>query len=864
MTHKHVVRIHDLGELDGIKYLTMPFVEGENLADILKHEGKIPIPRAIAIAKQLSSGLAAAHEVGVVHRDLKPENIMIDADGGALIMDFGISRSVGSVGTATALGAVMGTLEYMAPEQAQGQAVDHRADIYSFGLVLYDILTGRQRIARRDNAMSEMMSRMQHAPPSIRTLDAHMPDALDDIVSKCLQTDPKARYQTTEELVADLEALAPDGHRLTPVHPVTASLSTVLTIAAVIVAVVAGGGWWIWHARGRAVPVVPQEPVSVLIANFENKANEPLFDGLVEQALGVGIEGASFVAAYPRRDAQRLLAQIKPGEQDATLDERNAQLVATREGIKRVVSGSIAANGSNYDLAIRIVDPTNARPPLTWNTRASGKDDVLNAVGRVAARVRRELGDKTANADQVQGAETFTAGSLEAAHEYIQAQELQAAGRYADAVAGYQKALKLDSKLGRAYAGLGAVSNSMGRRDEAIEYYKQALDYVNRMTAREKFRTRGGYYLLIRDLDKAREQFETLVKQFPADSTGLTNLAVVAAGQRDMSGAQEMGRRASAIYPNNVLRRNNVALFAMYAGDFGNAEKLATDVLGINKNFEKAYVVTAMAQLATNRAPEAEATWQRLQAVSDVGRDFAAHGRSDLAIYEGRLTDASRILDEALAKPTANRSTTTTARLMTTLAKLRHLQGRDVDAVRLAEDALKTSSEQSIVLLAGRILIVSGKPERGSELAAQLAKKLDQQAQMFGRLLAGEVELKRGDPRAAVQDFNAAQKIIDTWIGHDALGRAYLDAGVYTDAQTEFDACLTRKGEATTVLIDDIPTFHVMAAARYYMGRAQEGQGSPAAKAAALESYKAFLAIKEKGDEQGLVADARRRVDSLK
>lgn len=863
VTHKHVVRIHDLGELDGIKYLTMPFVEGENLADALKLHGKIPVSQAIAIAKQVASGLAAAHEVGVVHRDLKPENIMIAADGGALIMDFGISRSVGGTGTATALGAVMGTLEYMAPEQAQGQAVDHRADIYSFGLVLYDILTGRQRIARRDNPMSEMMSRMQHAPPSIRTLDEHMPEALDHIVSKCLQTDPKGRYQTTAELVADLEALAPDGHRLTPAHPVTASLSTVVTIAALIVAVIAGGGWWIWHTRGRPAPApVQQEPVSVLIANFENKANEPLFDGLVEQALGVGIEGASFVSAFPRREALRDLPQINPGA--TTLTEENARLVATRQGIKRIVSGSIAANGSKYDLAVKIVDPADGKPLMSWDTSANGKEDVLNAVGRLSAKVRQGLGDKTANADQVKDAETFTAASLAAAHEYIQAQEYQGAGEYQKALDGYQKAIALDKQFGRAYAGLGAVSNSLGARDEAVSYYKQALDLVNRMTEREKFRTRGGYYLLIRDLDKAREQYETLVKQFPADSTGLTNLAVIAAGNRDMTRALEIGRRASAIYPNNVLRRNNVALFAMYGGDFGNAEKLATDVLGINKNFEKAYVVTAMAQLATGRPQEAEATWQRLQAVSGTGREFAAQGRADLAMYEGRLADASRILEEALAKPPENRSTTTTARLITTLAETRLMQGRNADAAKLAEDALKVSSAQSDMFLAGRILVLAGKPDRGDALAADLMKRFDQQAQMVGKLLAGEVELKRGNARAAVDNFNAAQKIIDTWLGREALGRAYLDAGEYTDAQTEFDACLRRKGEATTFFIDDVPTYHVMPAARYYMGRAQEGQGGPAMKAAALESYKAFLAIKEKGDEQGLVADARRRVGSLK
>ena len=858
VTHKHVVRIHDLGELNGIKYLTMPFVEGENLADLLKRDGKIPVPRAIAIAKQVASGLAAAHEVGVVHRDLKPENIMIAADGGALIMDFGISRSVSGTGTATALGAVMGTLEYMAPEQAQGQAVDHRADIYSFGLLLYDMLTGRQRIARRDNAMSEMMSRMQHAPPSVRTIDAHVPETLDRIISKCLQAEAKSRYATTAELVADLEALAPDGHRLTPSHPVSASRSTVLAIAAIITAVIAMGGWWIWHTGGRAVPAVTQQPVSVLIANFQNNAGEPLFDGLIEQALGVGIEGASFVTAYSRREALKLVPQIKPGS--TTLDEESARLVATREGIKRIVTGSIDAKGSGYDLTVKIVDPIDGKPLISSDTSASGKDDVLNAVGRLAAKVRQGLGDKTANADQVKGAETFTAASLPAAHEYIQAQDLQAAGKYEDALEGYNKAIALDKQFGRAYAGLGAVSNSLGRPDQAVEYYKQALDFVDRMTDREKFRTRGGYYLLIRDLDKAREQFEALVKQFPADSTGLSNLAVVAAGQRDMAGALEIGRRASAIYPNNVLRRNNVALFALYGGDFGNAEKLATDVLGINKSFQKAYVVTALAQLATGRSPEAEATWERLQGVSDTGQEFAALGRADLAMYEGRLTQASSILEEAISKAPEKRSKTATARLTNTLAEVRLLQGRNNDAVKLAEDALKVSPDQSNVLLAGRVLIFAGKPDRGETLSADLMKKFDQQAQMFGQLLAGEAELKRQNARRAVEHFNAAQKIIDTWLGRDALGRAYLQAGEYTDAQTEFDACLRRKGEATTYLIDDIPTYRVMAPARYYMGLAQEGQGSAAAKAAALESFKAFLSIKEKGDEQGLVADARRRV----
>jgi tetratricopeptide (TPR) repeat protein len=856
VTHKHVVRIHDLGELDGIKYLTMPFVEGENLADVLKREGKLPVPRALSIAKQVASGLAAAHEVGVVHRDLKPENIMIAADGGALIMDFGISRSVGGTGTATALGAVMGTLEYMAPEQAQGLPVDHRADIYSFGLLLYDMLTGRQRIARRDNPMSEMMSRMTQAPPAIRSLDASLPEAVERIVSKCLQSTPDARYATTPDLVAELESLTPDGHRLTPVRA-GASRRLVLALTAALALVIAAGGWWGWRHRGPVAPAGPQEPVSVLIANFDNNANEPLFDGLVEQALGVGIEGASFVSTYPRKDALRLISQIKAG---ATLTEGNARLVAQREGIKRIVAGSISLDGSRYDLAVKILD-AEGNVAMMWNTQASGKEDVLAAVGRLAAKVRSALGDTTANADKVKDTETFTAATLEAAHEYVRGQELQGAGDYKAALAAYQQAVKLDPQLGRAYAGMGAVSASLLNTSDAIGYYKQALGLVDRMTEREKYRTRSGYYLIVHDSDKAVDQLEALVKRFPADSTALSNLAVASSQRRDMKRALELGTRASAIYPNHVLRRNNVALFAMYLGDFAAAEKQATGVLALNKNFAKAYLAIALSQLGTGRPAEAEQTWLQLKEVP-TGRDFAALGRADLAMYEGRLSDAASILEAELANAPAGRSATISARLMATVAEVRQLQGRSGEAIKLAEDALKNSGDQATALLAGRVLIDAGKPARALELADDLDQKLDREPHMYASLLRGEADLKRGDARAAVDHFTAAQKVIDSWMGHYGLGRAYLAASDYTNAQTEFDACMSRNGEATNILLDDIPSYRVMATARYYMGRAQEGQGSPAAAVAAQESYKAFLALKQKGDEQGLVADARRRVKS--
>jgi serine/threonine protein kinase len=207
VTHKHVVRIHDLGEIDGITYITMPYVHGVNLAAVLKKEGRMPVERTVGIVRQIASGLAAAHEAGVVHRDLKPANIMIEAEGNALIMDFGIARSTSGVTgpSMTAGGAIVGTIEYMAPEQATGVPVDHRADIYSLGLILNDLLLGRRQ-GNSSTAVAELMARIKDPPAPIRIVDPTLPAALEAIVTRCLQPSPAARYQHIGELLLDLGA----------------------------------------------------------------------------------------------------------------------------------------------------------------------------------------------------------------------------------------------------------------------------------------------------------------------------------------------------------------------------------------------------------------------------------------------------------------------------------------------------------------------------------------------------------------------------------------------------------------------------------------------------------------------------------
>src|SRR5262245_49871549 len=282
VTHKNVVRIHDLGEVDGIPYITMPYVQGANLATVLARGGRMPVRRVVHFAQEIASGLAAAHDAGVVHRDLKPANIMVEEEHDrALIMDFGIARSTagetgGATTGATKTGGIVGTLEYMAPEQAEGKPVDHRADIYAFGLIVYDMLSGGRPAG--STPVSDLMLRLQKPLPAIRSINHDVPAPLGAIVDRCLERDPAARYQTTAELVTALETLDEAGNLKPAAVPLRSNRLAVLAAVVVVIVAVAAG---LLVRRRAGPPAAPpqREPVSVLIADFENRANDPVFDG---------------------------------------------------------------------------------------------------------------------------------------------------------------------------------------------------------------------------------------------------------------------------------------------------------------------------------------------------------------------------------------------------------------------------------------------------------------------------------------------------------------------------------------------------------------------------------------------------------
>ncbi len=851
VTHPNVLRVFDLGEMDGIKFLTMQFVDGRDLSTILKKQGKLPADRLVRVFRQVAEGLKAAHDQGVIHRDLKPQNIMLDASDRVYVTDFGLAKSAEQSGM-TQTGAVIGTPFYMSPEQVKGETVGPQSDIFSLGVILYQMAAGTVPFGGA-TPFEVMISRIQRPPKPVRELNPELPIYLQKIIERCLTVDKGLRYQNVQQILDDLDA---QSVKTTIIHR-TRSQRWLRPAAAglVLAAVLAAGGLWLYQKGRAAKPVAAQKTQSVLVADFANHAGDPVFDGTLEPAFTLALEGASFVSSYNRSSARKLATQLSPGA--TGLDETVARLVAVREGVNVVTSGSIDKRGDGYEVSVRAIDPATGKTIVADQERASGKDGVLASVARLAAQVRRALGDATPQSTQLAAAETYSAGSLEAAHEYAIAQNLQWEGNWDEAIRHYRKALDLDPNLGRAYAGLAAVESNRGQRQAAEKNYKEALARIDRMSEREKYRTRGGYYLLIRNPDNAIEEFTSLVKQFPADTAGLANLAFAYFVKRDMANALNWGRRAIQIYPKNVPQRNNFGLIAMYAGDFETGVREQKTVLEMNPQFVLAYVGLALSELGAGRPAEALATWNKLAALGPAGASSAAAGLADLALFQGRIADARSILEPAIEADVAAPNPDEAARKLTTLAEAELAGGQKARAVAAADRALAMSGDLAVVVSAARVLIESGEERKALAAAEKLSGRLEPDPQMYAGLLRAEADMKRGNFREAVTRLKEARKLADSWLVRYDLGRAYLDAGSFAEADAEFDACVKRRGEAAAVYLDEVPTFRIFPPVYYQVGRVREGLKSPGA----AEAFKTFLAL-QTGDGGPLAADARRRLAS--
>jgi len=865
VTHPNVVRIHDLGEINGIKYITMPYIEGSDLATILKEQTKLPVSRAIRIARGVVSGLVSAHAADVVHRDLKPANIMIGPDDEPMLMDFGIARSAGGPGQApppgpmkrpadfsrtaalaassTMAGSIVGTVAYMAPEQARGAAVDQRADIYAFGLILYDMLVGGRRSDKALSAVEELQARMVTAPPPPRTIDAQIPETVDAIVRRCLEPDPANRFQTTVELQSALARLDDNGKPI----PIMRRISRRGMVgAAIVMGALLGGTYFV--AQRFSGPVTPHKPVSLVIADFQNNTNDPAFDRILEQTLRRGLEGASFISAFDRSRIRVGLGVQPP----AKLDEVAAREIAVKQGLDFVLSGSIDPRGSGYEIGIKAAQTVTGNVITTTSGRASSKDDVLATAAKLMATVRKDLGDRTSKSDQLFAMRSLSASSLAVVSEYAAAVEAQAKGNFEEARQRYLKAVELDPQFGLGYQGLAAMSRNLGRLDDADKYIKEAFRYLDGMTERERFATRGYYYRTIGDNQQCAKEYSDLLARFPGDSVAHNQRAGCLFKLREMREAEKEMRQAVELLPNHTGYRANLALFEVLSGSFEAAE---AEVTQLPQPTATSTLILAYSQTGRGQLQEAAATYQKLAAMGVSGASSAASGFGDLAIYEGRFSEAVSLLEAGAAADLAAKNPARAGIKFTSVAYAQLLRGQNDLAIAAADKALENSKAMPARFLAARIYIEAGALEKARPIATALSSDLSAEPAAHGKILEGEIALKTGNYRDAVKILTEANGILDTWLGHFDLGRAYFEAKALPKADSEFDRCITRRGEALS-LMDEGPTFGYLPAAYYYQGRVREGLNT----AGFANSYREYLKIRSGSTEDPLLADVRKRV----
>jgi tetratricopeptide (TPR) repeat protein len=372
------------------------------------------------------------------------------------------------------------------------------------------------------------------------------------------------------------------------------------------------------------------------------------------------------------------------------------------------------------------------------------------------------------------------------------------------------------------------------------------------MTDRERYHTRGAYRLATNDYEECVAQYSAAIAKYRADISGRNQLALCLTHQRQMRKAVDVMQEVVDILPSQPLFRDNLALYLNYAGEFEKAEQEAQAVKGIDAY---AVLATAFAQLGQGRRDEAKATYQTLAGVRR-GKSFSASGLADIASLEGRFGDAVRILRAAVADDLAAGDTDSAAAKLTSIAAAELWRGRSAAAVAAADEALMNAQDFRTRFLAARTFAEAGDVEKARPLVEALDNEIPKEARAYANIVKGVLALKRGDVRRAVINFDDANRLFDTWIGQFDLGRAALEAGLFSKADSAFDACLNaRRGEALALFVDEQPTYAYLAPAYYYLGRTRQGLKSNRYG----EAYQEYLNLRGGSKEDVLLPEVRKR-----
>lgn len=527
ITHKNVVRIYDLGETNEIKFFTMELIEGETLKDMIRRRRRIPSADTVALVRQILAGLREAHEQGVVHRDLKPQNVMIDKAGAPHLMDFGIARGADSEGM-TATGAIVGTPDYMSPEQVRGERVDVRSDIFSFGVILYEMLTGDVPY-QGETPISKIVMRLTHKPRAPRELSADIPRYLDDVVLKCMEVDPELRYQSVTGILADLEREQVGRSVTLRVQRAVGRRSGVLLGGAAALAL-AAALYWISRERGTTQAAPPAVAAQMLaIVPFTNATGAKELDWMrtgLPEMLVTDLAQSQYVRPVPGERVHRVLEQAGLANQ-SRFDEKALESVSKLAHAQSVLSGQFVESGGRLrlDLILRKAG-SGVSVPLKVEAATS---EVFALVDQITTRIKEQLDLSPA---QIRGdtdrpiAEVSTS-SLAAQQAYQAGLAQLRQGANQDAAPLLREATVKDANFAVAWAKLAEAQLNAGQHDEAGAAIERAraLSEKRALPLAERYQIHATAALVKDDYETAANSYGELAKLYPEDPDVQLSLA---------------------------------------------------------------------------------------------------------------------------------------------------------------------------------------------------------------------------------------------------------------------------------------------------------------------------------------------------
>ena len=634
ISHKNICRMYDLGREAGNYFITMEYVSGEDLKSFIRRARQLVVGTAIFIAKQVCEGLAEAHRVGVVHRDLKPGNIMIDKEGNAKIMDFGIARSI-SVKGITGAGVMIGTPEYMSPEQVEGKEVDKRSDIYSLGIILYEMLTGQVPF-EGDTPFTIGVKQKSEIPKDPKELNAQIPQDLSRLILKCLEKDKERRYQNTDELRASLEKIEkgiPTAERPVPkrktVTPKPITLTIIrknLFIPAVAVILLAVLGVVLWRVLAPAkVPFALRAKLSVAVISFENQTGDKNYDYLRKVIPNLLITSLEQSGNFSVTTWERLLDLLKQtGKSDAEFIDRDLGFELCRmDGIRTIVLGTFAKAGDVFATDIKILDAETKQLLKSASSSGEGEGSILkNQINELSRQISLGAGipESKVNDEKSQVADVTTS-SIEAYDNYLKGMTAWYQLYDKEALQYFEKAVELDPTFAMAYLGLADSNNSLGdikSRDQALDKakanyqkltekeklyldasyavyveknerkYFQILQESARKYPREKYihNQLGFYYLEQRGKGaKALEEFQKALQLDPSFGMALNEIGYIYAGQKNYEKAIECLKRYASLAPTEANPLDTLAEIYFWMGNLDGAIAKYKEALDIKPDF---------------------------------------------------------------------------------------------------------------------------------------------------------------------------------------------------------------------------------------------------------------------------------------